>query len=805
MKAATALPDLAPIFEVDDAATMRQVVARLLALPEDTIHACDTEVHDIDIKKTPLGQGTVTCVSMYSGPEVDYGRGPGHALWVDTTDLEVLEAMRPFLESERCLKVWHNYGFDRHVLWNHGIDVRGFGGDTMHMARLWDASRLAGYSLEVLTDELVGRRKAPMLELFGIPLLKRDGQPGRKLELPSIEELQTNPLTRPEWIQYACYDSQGTWLLHEELRHRLSNMEWTDGHVFGEPTLYAFYKQYWRPFGELLTAMEREGIKVDAAEQLPAAERRASAQRAKLELQFRRWAASYCPAAWFMNPSSGTQVGTLLFGGAANPVSREHSPLRRSFTLLRSEYEELLAARDGATLTDESDYGFHLEPGTSTRVVETQRTYRGAARAGTGGGGATAAAGAAPPDPLEAFDAVKVGVKNVEFELTSLGLAVPSTTKKGQPKTDAATLQTLAGAPFDSPPVYGTAYEQFGGGAKGAEACEAIASLVGMGAIDTMLSNFILPLQENADERSRVHCSLNLNTETGRLSSRQPNLQNQPALEKDQYRIREAFCADEGNALVVADYGQLELRLLAHMTDCQSMIAAFKSGGCFHSRTAMGMFDHVRAAVERGECLLEWDWAQGEPPAPLLKDVFGSERRRAKTLNFSIAYGKTVHGLSKDWGVTVGEARAMLDAWYADRPEVREWQQQTIRRAHETGWTRTLMGRYRQLQGIKGGSRAVVAHLERAAINTPIQGGAADVMTLAMLKIQRSETLAELGYRLLLQIHDEVILEGPQEHALAAKQEVVRCMQHPFDEALPSLKVDLVVDAKTASNWYEAK
>merc|ERR1719198_1298214 len=99
-----------------------------------------------------------------------------------------------------------------------------------------------------------------------------------------------------------------------------------------------------------------------------------------------------------------------------------------------------------------------------------------------------------------------------------------------------------------------------------------------MSAIETMLSNFILPLQENADKSSRIHCSLNLNTETGRLSARAPNLQNQPALEKDQYRIREAFRAEEGKALVVADYGQLELRLLAHITNCKSMIDAFKSG-----------------------------------------------------------------------------------------------------------------------------------------------------------------------------------------------------------------------------------
>lgn len=142
-------PDVAPIFEVSDAETMREVVQRLLAMPATTFHACDTEVAEIDISKSPLGQGRVTCVSVYSGPDVDYGSGPGHALWVDTTEESVLEALKPFLESERCLKVWHNYGFDRHVLWNHGIDVLGFGGDTMHMARLWDASRLAGASIDV--------------------------------------------------------------------------------------------------------------------------------------------------------------------------------------------------------------------------------------------------------------------------------------------------------------------------------------------------------------------------------------------------------------------------------------------------------------------------------------------------------------------------------------------------------------------------------------------------------------------------------------------------------------------------------
>lgn len=264
------------------------------------------------------------------------------------------------------------------------------------------------------------------------------------------------------------------------------------------------------------------------------------------------------------------------------------------------------------------------------------------------------------------------------------------------------------------------------------------------------------------DKNSRIHCSLNLNTETGRLSSRRPNLQNQPALEKDQYKIRDAFVAEEGHTLIVADYGQLELRILAHITKCQSMIQAFQQGGCFHSRTAVGMYDYIKGAVDSGQVLLEWDYSKGQPTVPLVKDTYGSERRKAKTLNFSIAYGKTVHGLAQDWGITKEEAENTLNAWYRDRPEVKEWQQQTQYLAKRAGYVRTIMGRYRRLP--EASSRGPAAgHAMRAAINTPIQGSAADVVMMAMLKLWKSEILKQLGWKLLLQIHDEVILEGPKE------------------------------------------
>ena len=115
---------------------------------------------------------------------------------------------------------------------------------------------------------------------------------------------------------------------------------------------------------------------------------------------------------------------------------------------------------------------------------------------------------------------------------------------------------------------------------------------------ETLLGTFIEPLKDYVDSNGRVHCSLNINTETGRLSARKPNLQNQPALDKDVYKIRKAFVASKGNKLIVADYGQLELRVLAHLTNCEAMLSAFKSGGDFHSRTAIGMYDYIKKDLD---------------------------------------------------------------------------------------------------------------------------------------------------------------------------------------------------------------
>ena len=215
--------------------------------------------------------------------------------------------------------------------------------------------------------------------------------------------------------------------------------------------------------------------------------------------------------------------------------------------------------------------------------------------------------------------------------------------------------------------------------------------------------------------------------------------------------------------MIVADYGQLQLRVLAHITNCLGMIDAFKKGGDFHSRTAIGMFDYIKDDIEKGKVILEWDKSKGEAPAPLLKEKYASERKKAKTVNFSIAYGKTAQGFASDWNCTVEEAKKVIEKWFKDRPEVKAWQKEKQKIAKQKHITQTLLGRVRNMRKLFEGDNQErkMGMAMRRAINTPIQGGAADIVIASMVKIHKDDELREMGWRLILQIHDELILEGP--------------------------------------------
>ncbi|KAL5214039.1 hypothetical protein ABZP36_003191 [Zizania latifolia] len=774
------------VLVVDNVKSARSVVQLLTSKYKNFIHACDTEVANIDVKQeTPVGHGEVICFSIYSGnsdAEADFGNGKT-CIWVDVLDggRDVLMEFAPFFEDPSIRKVWHNYSFDSHVIENYGIKVAGFHADTMHLARLWDSSRRTdgGYSLEGLTNdhrvmgvvpkELQKIGKRSMKTIFGRKKIKKDGSEGKIISMEPVEILQRED--RQLWICYSSLDSMSTLRLYESLKGKLKIKHWTfDG--CPRDSMYDFYEEYWRPFGALLVKMETAGMLVDRA-YLSEIEKVAVAQRKVAADKFRKWASKYCPDAKYMNVNSDTQIRQLFFGGIENKC-KPGETLPKSRTIK--------VPNDGSVVAEGKKTPKYRTIELFS-IVEDLKTdlFTASGWPSVSGDALRSLAGKLPTDLVFTID---------------------------DAEDDECSSSSISEHDLNDTAYYGTAYEAFGGGKEGKEACRAIAALCEICSIDSLISNFILPLQGNhiSCTEGRIHCSLNINTETGRLSARTPNLQNQPALEKDRYKIRQAFVAAPGKSLIVADYGQLELRILAHLADCKSMLDAFKAGGDFHSRTAMNMYQHIREAVEEKKVLLEWHPQPGQekPPVPLLKDAFGAERRKAKMLNFSIAYGKTPVGLARDWKVSVKEAKDTLKLWYRDRKEVLAWQMKQKELAQEKCEVYTLLGRSRRFPNMAYATSGQRGHIERAAINAPVQGSAADVAMCAMLEIDRNTRLKELGWRLLLQVHDEVILEGPTESADLAKSIVVECMSKPF-YGTNVLNVELAVDAKCAQNWYAAK
>jgi hypothetical protein len=325
-----------PVFIVDNKETALKAIQILKAHP-DHVWACDTEVADIDVKKEgPVGNGRVICASIYGGDDVDFGGGKT-ALWIknDGESEGVLNYFKEWFESDKFQKVWHNYGFDRHVMYNEGIDCRGFAGDTMHMARLWDSSRDKGsgggdgYSLEALSsdsflfpDTQAGKKfaKTKMKELFGVARLKKDGEESKIKELPDLRVLQNDPATRDKWIEYSARDAVATWCVRDSVMRELRRMPWTVSGVTlpkvnGEkPNMYHFYMRYLKDFGELLTDMERNGIKLDTTGHLKKAEHAARLERQRMEDMFIEWATQYCAEIKHINIASPAQMQQLLFG-----------------------------------------------------------------------------------------------------------------------------------------------------------------------------------------------------------------------------------------------------------------------------------------------------------------------------------------------------------------------------------------------------------------------------------------------------------------------------------------------------------
>ena len=277
-------------------------------------------------------------------------------------------------------------------------------------------------------------------------------------------------------------------------------------------------------------------------------------------------------------------------------------------------------------------------------------------------------------------------------------------------------------------------------------------------------------------QTGRVHTSYSqAATSTGRLASADPNLQNIPVRTVEGRKIRKAFVPEKDHVLVSADYSQIELRILAHVAGIDALKQAFHDGQDIHALTASQVF--------------------GEP----IEGMGPMTRRKAKAINFGIIYGISAFGLARQLGIPNGEAKAYIDAYFDKYPGIKAYMERTKTQAREEGFVTTLFGRKCHTKGINDRNPNMRGFAERAAINAPIQGGAADIIKRAMIQLPGALTDAGLKARMLLQVHDELIFEVPRAEAEDTISVVKATM-----EGAAHLDVPLVVDAGAGMSWDEA-
>ena len=288
-----------------------------------------------------------------------------------------------------------------------------------------------------------------------------------------------------------------------------------------------------------------------------------------------------------------------------------------------------------------------------------------------------------------------------------------------------------------------------------------------------------LQTQINA-ETGRVHTSYSQAVaSTGRLSSNDPNLQNIPIRTEEGRKIRTAFVAEKGHVLLSVDYSQIELRLTAHIAEVDALKQAFHEGQDIHAITAAQVFDMPVEGMD-----------------PMV-------RRKAKAINFGIIYGISAFGLAQNLGIPQGEAKAYIEAYFKRYPGIRGYMDRTKTLAREQGCVTTLFGRKIHIPGIKDKNPAKRSFSERAAINAPIQGTAADIIKRAMIRVPPALTKAKLGAKMLLQVHDELLFEVPEKEVEKTSAVVREVMEQACAPAV-ELSVPLVADAGTGANWAEA-
>ncbi|NLI22372.1 MAG: DNA polymerase I [Clostridiales bacterium] len=292
-----------------------------------------------------------------------------------------------------------------------------------------------------------------------------------------------------------------------------------------------------------------------------------------------------------------------------------------------------------------------------------------------------------------------------------------------------------------------------------------------------LMGTYIEGLSRLVDATGRIHTTFDqTSTVTGRISSVEPNLQNIPVRSEEGREIRRAFVAREGCLLLDADYSQIELRVLAHLSGDPAMRDAFLKGQDIHTRTASEI--------------------NGVP----FESVTPAMRRSAKAVNFGIVYGISGFGLARNTGVTRKEADAFIATYFERYPLVKAFMDECVHKGYDLGYAETLFHRRRDLFELRSPNRSVRSFGERAAMNTPVQGTAADIIKLAMVRVQEKLEAGGFAARLILQVHDELVLECP-----SAEVEAVSALLCEAMERIVTLSVPLVAEVSSGKSWYEAK
>jgi DNA polymerase-1 len=341
----------------------------------------------------------------------------------------------------------------------------------------------------------------------------------------------------------------------------------------------------------------------------------------------------------------------------------------------------------------------------------------------------------------------------VEILYNKLDLPVLKKTPKGQPSTNEDTLQRLA--------------EEF-------ELPKTIIKYRGLAKLKSTYTDSLIKIQHPTTKR--IHTSYQQAvTSTGRLSSTEPNLQNIPIKTPEGRKIREAFIAEKGNVLISADYSQIELRIMAHLSGDKNLTHAFKNNIDVHSATASEIFN-----------------------VPL-ENVTPDHRRSAKAINFGLIYGMSAFGLTRQLGIPRNEAQAYLDTYFERYTGVKDYMDSTKELAKKNLFVETIFGRKLHVATINDPNGLRRKAAERAAINAPLQGSAADIIKKAMIDVDQWIGVNNPDIKMIMQVHDELIFEVKKEFAVDALNEIVNLM-----ECSVKLKIPLIVDANQGTNWNEA-